>query len=326
MTPVTMRSIPHASNGWLACRARGSRGERPGGRARSGSGRRLARGAGSPRARPTEGVRHDARSRRLRGLKRAIDEGLDHIPGRVIVKFQDGVSTRPKSRRSAASRAPASRRRRAFADFDLVEIAPEVDPAEAAAAIATQPGVEYAEPDGLRFVSFRPNDPSLRAPVEHDGDQDGAGLGHQPGRQQRCHRRRARHRRRVRDRHLPPAALLQRRAAHGRCAGRRRARSDAAEPLRRALDFIWDDNDPVDFDGHGTHVAGTIGESTNNNSGSTGMAFNVQHHAVEGLRVGVGHPVPVRRGDRLARRSRLQRCRTARRRKRSAMPPITARR
>ncbi len=27
-------------------------------------------------------------------------------------------------------------------------------------------------------------------------------------------------------------------------------------------DFIWDDETPTDLDGHGTHVAGTIGERT----------------------------------------------------------------
>ncbi len=32
------------------------------------------------------------------------------------------------------------------------------------------------------------------------------------------------------------------------------------------FDFIWGDNEPSDFDGHGTHVAGTIGQLTNNNS------------------------------------------------------------
>ena len=42
------------------------------------------------------------------------------------------------------------------------------------------------------------------------------------------------------------------------------------------FDFIWGDEEPSDFDGHGTHVAGTIGQSTNNNSGLTGVAFNVR--------------------------------------------------
>jgi serine protease len=41
-------------------------------------------------------------------------------------------------------------------------------------------------------------------------------------------------------------------------------------------DFIWDDELPLDLDGHGTHVAGTIGQLTNNNSGTAGMAYNVR--------------------------------------------------
>jgi serine protease len=41
-------------------------------------------------------------------------------------------------------------------------------------------------------------------------------------------------------------------------------------------DFIWNDQDPLDLDGHGTHVAGTIGQLTNNGIGVAGMAFNVR--------------------------------------------------
>ncbi len=39
-------------------------------------------------------------------------------------------------------------------------------------------------------------------------------------------------------------------------------------------DFVNDDTDPVDDNGHGTHVAGTIAQSTNNNEGVAGVAFN----------------------------------------------------
>lgn len=41
-------------------------------------------------------------------------------------------------------------------------------------------------------------------------------------------------------------------------------------------DFIWDDDLPLDLDGHGTHVAGTIGQLTNNSNGTAGMAYNVR--------------------------------------------------
>ena len=41
-------------------------------------------------------------------------------------------------------------------------------------------------------------------------------------------------------------------------------------------DFIWDDELPVDLDAHGTHVAGTVGQLTNNGRGTAGMAYNVR--------------------------------------------------
>ena len=41
-------------------------------------------------------------------------------------------------------------------------------------------------------------------------------------------------------------------------------------------DFIWDTDVPVDLDGHGTHVSGTIGQTTNNGQGVAGVAFNVK--------------------------------------------------
>jgi serine protease len=39
-------------------------------------------------------------------------------------------------------------------------------------------------------------------------------------------------------------------------------------------DFVSNDSHPNDEEGHGTHVAGTIAQSTNNDTGAAGMAFN----------------------------------------------------
>jgi serine protease len=41
-------------------------------------------------------------------------------------------------------------------------------------------------------------------------------------------------------------------------------------------DFIYDDDLPVDLGGHGTHVAGTIAQQTNNSVGLAGIAYNVK--------------------------------------------------
>ena len=40
-------------------------------------------------------------------------------------------------------------------------------------------------------------------------------------------------------------------------------------------DFVCGGTAPLDFDGHGTHVSGTIGQSTNDGVGTAGVAFNV---------------------------------------------------
>ena len=41
-------------------------------------------------------------------------------------------------------------------------------------------------------------------------------------------------------------------------------------------DFIDGDNVPLDEDGHGTHVAGTIAEQVNNKKAVTGLAYGVK--------------------------------------------------
>jgi serine protease len=41
-------------------------------------------------------------------------------------------------------------------------------------------------------------------------------------------------------------------------------------------DFVNETSTPLDFEGHGTHVSGTIGQLTNDNIGTAGVAFNVK--------------------------------------------------
>lgn len=39
------------------------------------------------------------------------------------------------------------------------------------------------------------------------------------------------------------------------------------------IDIFNNDNDPADGDGHGTHVADTIAQNTNNDTGVAGLAY-----------------------------------------------------
>ena len=159
-----------------------------------------------------------------------------------------------------------------------------------------------------------PHAPDVRAQrsavldaVELPRHRHGARVGPEPGRELLDHRRRARYRRRLQER--PSCAFN---APAWTTAGRRRRfrRSGTVDvPFAAApdlggsdrfvspRDFIWNDTDPLDLDGHGTHVSGTIGQLTNNGVGVAGMAFNVRIMPVKVLDFAVGRHLrqPVRR-------------------------------
>src|SRR4051812_42418995 len=66
-------------------------------------------------------------------------------------------------------------------------------------------------------------------------------------------------------------------------------------------DFVDDDDDPYDENGHGTHVASTIAEATDNGYGVTGLAYGVRIMPVRVLdRGGDGDVITVARGVRFA--------------------------
>src|SRR5918996_1836614 len=44
----------------------------------------------------------------------------------------------------------------------------------------------------------------------------------------------------------------------------------------RGYDFVDGDRYPLDLNGHGTHIAGTIGEATNNGIGAAGIAYRAR--------------------------------------------------
>jgi serine protease len=66
-------------------------------------------------------------------------------------------------------------------------------------------------------------------------------------------------------------------------------------------DFVGDDPDPFDLNGHGTHVASTIAEETDNAIGVTGLAYGVRIMPVRVLnRYGAGSLSSVANGIRFA--------------------------
>jgi serine protease len=69
----------------------------------------------------------------------------------------------------------------------------------------------------------------------------------------------------------------------------------------RGYDFVDDDPYPLDLNGHGTHVAGTIAEGTNNRIGAAGIAYAASIMPVRTLDAsGAGDAVTITRGIRYA--------------------------
>jgi len=72
-------------------------------------------------------------------------------------------------------------------------------------------------------------------------------------------------------------------------------------------DFVQHDRVPLDESGHGTHVAGTIGEKTNNDVGVTGLAYRARLMPVRVLdRNGFGNAFDIAKGIRFASRNGAQ--------------------
>ncbi|MCC3406096.1 MAG: S8 family serine peptidase [Microcoleus sp. PH2017_10_PVI_O_A] len=68
----------------------------------------------------------------------------------------------------------------------------------------------------------------------------------------------------------------------------------------RGWDFVYQDNNPMDFDGHGTHVAGAIA-AERNDFGITGVAYNAKIMPVRVLDANVeGYPDEIAAGIRYA--------------------------
>lgn len=229
---------------------------------------------------------HRAEVRESHWRARTIDSSSSpgrFVPGRVIVKFKDGVASESARTSTLREVGATSTSRPSYADFEIVTIDPRADPEAVASALAARPDVEYAQASYRVHPYFRPNDElfsrqwnliDLSMEQAWDINQGAAsdiiiavldsGLAYQN----------------VSFQFFAPAFRVNGLSypALGLITVPFAAASDLASAGRIVAprDFIYDDNAPVDLDGHGTHVAGTIGQLTNNGQGVAGMAFNVR--------------------------------------------------
>jgi serine protease len=188
-----------------------------------------------------------------------------YVPGHVVVKFAPDMTESAMG--AVAHDAGATRVVRPHhADFTYVEIPEGADPVAAAAEMAARPGVVYAEPDARVFPLYTPNDPlwqyqwnlqKLDLPKAWDINQGGKSS--------------------------VVVAVIDTGVAYVDEGEMARAPDLAGTSFKPGFDFVWDDDRPVDLEGHGTHVTGTIAQTTNNNLGVAGLAFNVSIMPIKAL-------------------------------------------
>jgi len=216
----------------------------------------------------------------------ARGDGTPYVRGSIIVKFRPGTAN--AARRVMITRVGASTMDApSYADFDIVSIDRNADPEAAAAALAQQPDVEYAQARYLMHPMFVPNDPLYARQWNFPAiDMERAwdlNPGASPSIIVAVIDSGVAYRNAVLRRNIPAWQATDgvnefTFPALGTVDIPFAAAPELGGPDRFVAprDFIWNDTDPLDLDGHGTHVAGTIGQLTNNNIGVAGMAFNVR--------------------------------------------------
>jgi serine protease len=225
-------------------------------------------------------------------------------PGQVVVKFAEGTSR--QARASAARTSRVHRPRTLASHTRVLRTRPGQTVAQAVRALRRRADVEYAVPNYVAHASgFVPNDPGrgstvggwqevqwnflaewgVNAPdawvnVGRAGRIGGAGV---------------------------KIAVLDTGVAYSNRGRFRRSPDLARSSFVKGYDFVDDRLYPVDHNGHGTHVASTIAEATNNGVALTGLAYGAKVMPIRVLDShGEGDATIIARGVRYAAKKGVQ--------------------
>lgn len=226
-------------------------------------------------------------------LAPAAARAADYVPDEVIVRYEDGTSTGVAQ--SVADEAGTEAFQALPGGSEQLEIEDGDSVRETIAELRADPNVAYAVPNWRARAAADPNDPGFRLQWNLFSDYGinvveawslAAGLGAPGGRG-------------------AVVAVLDSGVAYQRYGRYRRAPDLRRWTFVRPYDFIGRDRHPNDVFGHGTHVAGTIAQTTNNRIGTAGIAYNAK---IMPLRVldanGEGDSAAIARAIRYAARYR----------------------
>jgi serine protease len=195
----------------------------------------------------------------------AAAAAAEYVPAEVIVRYEDGTSEAAEAAIEDASGTrgeqaiPGGSEQLAIEDGESVR--------ETIAELEAQPGVAFAVPNWrARAAAVTPNDPGFRLQWNLFSDwginmpeawELAASLGAPGGRG-------------------AVVAVLDSGVAYETRGRFRRAPDLRSSTFVRPFDFIDRDRHPNDSFGHGTHVSGTIAQTTGNRVGTAGIAYNAK--------------------------------------------------
>jgi serine protease len=223
-----------------------------------------------------------------------------HVPGEIIVRYASGPPRHAPIAGATMARVTGGPSR-------VVRLPKGESVAAALRRLRHQPGVLYAEPNYIAHEAapFIPDDPGRTAtPAGWEAVQwnflpqtgidapdawaNVAAVGHPGGKGVKI-------------------AVLDSGIAYKRWGRFRRSPDFNHTHFIHGRDFVSPGTPPVDRNGHGTHVTGTIAESTNNGIGLTGIAYRASIMPVRVLdHQGYGNVSTIARGIRYAARQGVQ--------------------
>ena len=186
-------------------------------------------------------------------------DGSDHDANSIIVKFVEGLSGLEKDIILSEFGCLLMETCEP-GQFHLIRIPEGVAPEIMVTGLAAETAVEYAELNHQVSIFFVPDDPYYSFQWNLDNDSTG-GINTQTAWDLQQG-----------DPNVI-VAVLDTGVAFENYAGFLQAPDLAQTPFVPGYDFVEDDVHPNDDEGHGTHVTGTIAQSTNNELGVAGVAF-----------------------------------------------------
>jgi serine protease len=182
-----------------------------------------------------------------------------YVPNELLVEFKPNTSDKVKyeghERCGALNIYPSYDGR-----FEKVKFGPDKSVQEMIEAYKLEPCVLYAEPNYITYAFFVPNDPLYRYQWHLQSPENG-GINMEPTWD-------------ISTGKDVIVAILDTGVAYENYKSFRLAPDLNGTRFIQGYDFVDKDTHPNDEDGHGTHVAGTIAQRTNNNMGLAGIAFN----------------------------------------------------